>query len=117
MVFRSIKLIRLFHKELMEELQQIPEVKEIYTGGRELQPLLSITMNNREIPIIPITPDNQEEILKTLPVDWTYNETLVKQDAMVILGTSVQKEVYHACPSIGGEKVTLRWFDVELNTA
>ena len=47
--------------------------------------------------------------MKTLPVDWTY-ETLVKQDAMVILGTSVQKEVYHACPSIG-EKVTLRWFD------
>ena len=62
-----------------------------------------------EFPIIPITPDKQEEILKTLPVDWTY-ETLVKQDAMFILGTSVQKEVYHACPSIG-EKVTLRWFD------
>ena len=62
-----------------------------------------------EIPIIPITPDNQEEILKTFPVDWTY-ETLVEQDAMVILGTSVQKEVYHTCPSIG-EKVTLRWFD------
>ena len=29
---------------------------------------------------------------------------------MVILGTSVQKEVYHTCPSIG-EKVTLRRFD------
>ena len=50
-----------------------------------------------------------QQILKTLPVDWTY-ETLVKQDAMVILGTSVQNEVYHTCPSIG-EKVTLRWFD------
>ncbi len=50
-----------------------------------------------------------QQILKTLPVDWTY-ETLVKQDAMVILGTSVQKEVYHTCPSIG-DKVTLRWFD------
>ena len=44
---------------------------------------------------IPITPDNQEEILKTFPVDWTY-ETLVEQDAMVILGTSVQKDLRFA---------------------
>ena len=94
--------------ELMEELQQIPEVKEIYATERTAA-IIEYHDEQLEIPIIPITPDNQEEILKTLPVDWTY-ETLVKQDAMVILGTSVQKEVYHACPSIG-EKVTLRWFD------
>ncbi|MEY8325184.1 hypothetical protein AALB47_14960 [Lachnospiraceae bacterium 54-11] len=50
-----------------------------------------------------------ENMLETLPVDWTY-ETLVKQDAMVISGTSVQKEVYHTCPSTG-EKLTIRWFD------
>ena len=97
-----------FSQELMEELQQIPEVKEIYTTERTAA-IIEYHDEQLEIPIIPITPDNQEEILKTLPVDWTY-ETLVKQDAMVILGTSVQKEVYHACPSIG-EKVTLRWFD------
>ena len=97
-----------FSQELMEELQQIPEVKEIYATERTAA-IIEYHDEQLEIPIIPITPDNQEEILKTLPVDWTY-ETLVKQDAMVILGTSVQKEVYHACPSIG-EKVTLRWFD------
>ncbi len=97
-----------FSQELMEELQQIPEVKEIYATERTAA-IIEYHNEQLEIPIIPITPDNQEEILKTLPVDWTY-ETLVKQDAMVILGTSVQKEVYHACPSIG-EKVTLRWFD------
>lgn len=97
-----------FSQELMEELQQIPEVKEIYTTERTAA-IIEYHDEQLEIPIIPITPDNQEEILKTLPVDWTY-ETLVKQDAMVILGTSVQNEVYHTCPSIG-EKVTLRWFD------
>ena len=97
-----------FSQELMEELQQIPEVKEIYATERTAA-IIEYHNEQLEIPIIPITPDNQEEILKTLPVDWTY-ETLVEQDAMVILGTSVQKEVYHTCPSIG-EKVTLRWFD------
>ena len=97
-----------FSQELMEELQQIPEVKEIYATERTAA-IIEYHNEQLEIPIIPITPDNQEEILKTFPVDWTY-ETLVEQDAMVILGTSVQKEVYHTCPSIG-EKVTLRWFD------
>ena len=97
-----------FSQELMEELQQIPEVKEIHVAERTAA-IIEYHDEQLEIPIIPITPDNQEEILKTLPVDWTY-ETLVKQDAMVILGKSVQEEVYHTCPSTG-EKVSLRWFD------
>lgn len=93
-----------FSQELMEELKQISEVKEIYATERTAA-IIEYHDEALEIPIIPITPDNQEEILKTLPVDWTY-ETLVEQDAMVILGTSVQEEVYHTCPSTG-EKVTL----------
>ena len=97
-----------FSQELMEELQQISEIKEIHVAERTAA-IIEYHDEQLEIPIIPITPDNQEEILKTLPVDWTY-ETLVKQDAMVILGKSVQEEVYHTCPSTG-EKVSLRWFD------
>ena len=72
----------------MEELQQISEIKEIHVAERTAA-IIEYHDEQLEIPIIPITPDNQEEILKTLPVDWTY-ETLVKQDAMVILGKSVQ---------------------------
>ena len=97
-----------FSQELMEELQQISEIKEIHVAERTAA-IIEYHDEQLEIPIIPITPDNQEEIMKTLPVDWTY-ETLVKQDAMVILGKSVQEEVYHTCPSTG-EKVSLRWFD------
>ncbi|MFQ9128151.1 MAG: hypothetical protein ACLR4Z_16845 [Butyricicoccaceae bacterium] len=92
----------------MEELQQIPEVKEIMLR-RELAAIIEYHDEQLEIPIIPITPDNQEEILKRFLLIG-HTKHWVKQDAMVILGTSVQKEVYHACPSIG-EKVTLRWFD------
>ena len=51
----------------MEELQQIPEVKEIYTTERTAA-IIEYHDEQLEIPIIPITPDNQEEILKTLPV-------------------------------------------------
>ena len=64
-----------FSQELMEELQQIPEVKEIYATERTAA-IIEYHNEQLEIPIIPITPDNQEEILKTFPVDWTY-ETLV----------------------------------------
>lgn len=97
-----------FSQELMAELQKIPEVKEIHVTERTAA-IIEYHDEDLEIPIIPITPDNQEEVLKTLPAGWTY-DTLVEQDAMVILGTSVQEEVYHTCPSTG-EKVTLRWFD------
>lgn len=97
-----------FSQELMAELQKIPEVKEIHVTERTAA-IIEYHDEDLEIPIIPITPDNQEEVLKTLPDGWTY-DTLVEQDAMVILGTSVQEEVYHTCPSTG-EKVTLRWFD------
>ena len=57
-----------FSQELMEELQQIPEVKEIYATERTAA-IIEYHDEQLEIPIIPITPDNQEEILKTLPVD------------------------------------------------
>ena len=57
-----------FSQELMEELQQIPEVKEIYATERTAA-IIEYHNEQLEIPIIPITPDNQEEILKTLPVD------------------------------------------------
>ena len=60
-----------FSQELMEELQQIPEVKEIYATERTAA-IIEYHNEQLEIPIIPITPDNQEEILKTFPVDWTY---------------------------------------------
>lgn len=97
-----------FSQELMAELQQISEVKEIHVAERTAA-IIEYRNEQLEIPIIPITPDNQEEVLKTLSAEWTY-ETLAEQDAMVILGRSVQEEVYHTCPS-AGEKVTLRWFD------
>ena len=97
-----------FSQELMEELQKIPEIKEIHVTEKTAA-IIEYHDENLEIPIIPITPNNKEEVLKTLPAGWTY-ETLVRQDAMVILGTNIQEEVYHACPSTG-EQVTLRWFD------
>ena len=52
-----------FSQELMEELQQIPEVKEIYATERTAA-IIEYHDEQLEIPIIPITPDNQEEILK-----------------------------------------------------
>lgn len=97
-----------FSQELMEELQKIPEIKEIHVTEKTAA-IIEYHDENLEIPIIPITPNNKEEVLKTLPAGWTY-ETLVRQGAMVILGTNIQEEVYHACPSTG-EQVTLRWFD------
>ncbi len=42
----------------MEELQQIPEVKEIYTTERTAA-IIEYHNEQLEIPIIPITPDNQ----------------------------------------------------------
>ena len=50
-----------FSQELMEELQQIPEVKEIYATERTAA-IIEYHDEQLEIPIIPITPDNQEEI-------------------------------------------------------
>ena len=49
----------------MEELQQIPEVKEIYATERTAA-IIEYHNEQLEIPIIPITPDNQEEILKNV---------------------------------------------------
>lgn len=45
----------------------------------------------------------------SLDDQWTYEE-LVEKNGMIILGTDVQKDVYHNCP-IKGENLTFRWFD------
>lgn len=97
-----------FSQELIAELQHIPEIKDIHIAKRTAA-IIEYENTELEIPIIPITPDNQAEIMKTLSPEWTY-EALKEQGAMVILGTSTQEEIYHTCPSVG-ETVTLRWFD------
>lgn len=92
----------------MEELQQIPEVKEIYTTERTAA-IIEYHDEQLEIPIIPITPDNQEEILKTLPVDWTY-ETLVKQDAILVIESLATTKVLRFLKKHEKSKVTTRFW-------
>lgn len=97
-----------FPQELIAELEQIPEIQGIHVDKRTAA-IIEYENAELEIPIFPITPDNQGEVMKALSPEWTY-EALVEQNAMVVLGTSTQEEIYHTCP-LTGESVTLRWFD------
>lgn len=97
-----------FSDELIKNIADIPNVKNILIEKRTAG-IIEYAGEDMEIPIIPITEENKAEVLDSLDDQWTYEE-LVEKNGMIILGTDVQKDVYHNCP-IKGENLTFRWFD------
>lgn len=97
-----------FSKKLLKELNSFPEVRKIYINKRTAA-IIEYNGINLEIPIVPITSNTKNEVLCSLSSNLTYSD-LTKYNSIVILGTDVQNDVYHTCPS-AGEYVTLKWFD------
>lgn len=97
-----------FSDALLSEIENIDGVSAVYKEYRTAG-IIEYGDSEMEIPIIPISEENKEEVMDTLGSEWTY-EKLVENDAMIILGTDTQTEVYHTCPKVG-ENITFHWFD------